>query len=577
MTRFASLAMGLALALPSARPIAQTPPARNLFRTTVLLSNLSNPTQICFRPDGKLYLLSKEGTVKLFDPKGAGQPIQALSIKASNVREDGLHGIALDPAFASNRHLYLLFGSLTPFQCMVIARFTAKDDGTLDPASRRDILTVPYSLTSSDEHNTGNLAMAPNGDLYIGLADNTNNFFSGPTIGFSPRDPARPNFDAQRSASNTDDLRGKILRIHPLPFADADSPAPGAGSTYSIPAGNLFPTASTIAAAGSSGLGGASASAGAEAGKTRPEIYVMGLRHPFRITVDAKTGWLFWAEPGPNASADDPNQGPRGYDEVNIARTAGNYGWPYCVGDNFCYKAYDYKTNLGATAYDPKALKNASPNNTGLTDLPPARPALIWYPYNAANSAFPVFGSGSSNTSMLGQVYDFNASIANANKIPRYYDRNLFIFDFSRTLIHAVRLNDTGGAATVERFWDQTAANPIKNPIDMKVGPDGAFYFLGWGDNGSYPANAGHGNLVKLDYTGPAEAVIPALPRSGSILAAAPSYWSLLAPGARWNPPSRAASAEAYDLRGRMVWNWHFGAPHPRAVEAPLRVHFLPH
>jgi cytochrome c len=566
MTRFASLAMGLALALPSARTAAQTPPARNLFRTTVLLSNLSNPTQICFRPDGRLYLLSKEGTVKLFDPKGAGQPITALSIKASNVREDGLHGIALDPAFAANRHLYLLFGSLTPAQSIVIARFTAKDDGTLDPASRRDILTVPFSLTSSDEHNTGNLAMAPNGDLYIGLADNTNNFFSGPTVGFSPRDPARPNFDAQRSAANTNDLRGKILRIHPLPFADADSPAPGAGSTYSIPAGNLFPQAAPAAS------GSAPATASAEPGKARPEIYVMGLRHPFRITVDAKTGWLFWAEPGPNATADDPNQGPRGYDEVNIARSAGNYGWPYCVGDNFCYKAYDYKANVGGAAYDPRALKNASSNNTGLADLPPARPALVWYPYNASNSAFPIFGSGSSNTSMLGQVYDFDASIANANEIPRYYDRNLFIFDFSRTLIHAVRFNDTGGVASVERFWDQATANPIKNPIDMKVGPDGAFYFLGWGDNGSYPANAGHGNLVRLDYTGPADPVIPELPQSGLNRAADPSGWNLLAPGARWSPPPRSVRAEAYDPQGRMAWAWRAGEARPRLSDAPLRV-----
>jgi cytochrome c len=553
MQRIALLALGTALALGPAA--AQTQPARNFFRTTVLIGNLSNPTQICFLPDGRLYLLSKDGTVKLYDPKGSGQPTVALTLKASNVREDGLHGIALDPGFAANRRLYLLFGSLAPSQANVIARFTAKEDGTLDPATRKDILTVPYSMSSGDEHNTGNLAMAPNGDLYIALADNTNNFFSGSTIGFSPRDPARPNYDAQRSASNTNDLRGKILRIHPLPFADAETPAPGAGSTYSIPSGNLFP----LDPAGAAGPP-----------KTRPEIYAMGLRHPFRIAVDAKTGWLFWAEPGPNAAADDPNQGPRGYDEVNIARSAGNYGWPYCVGDNFCYKAYDYRANSGGATYDPRSLKNTSSNNTGITDLPPARPALIWYPYNSANSAFPIFGSGGSNTSMLGQLYRFDPSLPNANKIPRYYDGRLFIFDFSRTLIHSVRLDDTGGVAAVERFWDQTTANPIKNPIDMKVGPDGAFYFLGWGDNGSYPSNAGHGNLVKLDYIGPAEAVSPIASR-----ARAHSDWELLAPGASWNFAAGIRQAEAYDLRGHLVWSWHAGSPRPGIMRSSLRIHCI--
>ena len=518
-------------------------PARNLFRTTVLLNNLSNPTQICFRPDGRLYLLSKGGSIRLYDPK-TGDNAAAANLTVSNVREDGLHGIALDPGFADNRHLYLLFGTLSPSPANVVARFTAKATGEIDVATRKDILTFPYSMGSSDEHNTGNLAMAANGDLYVALGDNTNNFFSGPTLGFSPRDPARPNYDAQRSAANSNDLRGKILRIHPLPFADTDSPVPGAGFTYSIPAGNLF-------AAGMA--------------KTRPEIYVMGCRHPFRITVDAKTGWLFWAEPGPNATADDPNQGPRGYDEVNIAKSPGNYGWPYCAGDNFCYNAYNYATNTGGAVYDPQALKNTSPNNTGITDLPAARPALIWYPYNATGTAFPIFGSGSTNTSMLGPMYNFDPALASPNKIPRYYDHHLFIFDFARTLIHAVRLDDTGSGASVERFWDQASANPINNPIDLKVGPDGAFYFLDWGDNGSYPANAGHGNLVKLDYTGPVDAVLPARVSRAS---SADPVWKVVGLDRLLDMPTGAVRAQAFDVRGREA-SWR---PAPGSAAGRVRI-----
>src|SRR5690606_9055094 len=93
--------------------------------------------------------------------------------------------------------------------------------------------------------------------------DNTSPFESD---GFSPSDerPGRSAFDAQKSSSNTNDLRGKILRIKINP-----------DGTYDIPEGNLFPP-------------------GEE--KTRPEIYVMGNRNPYRISVDSRTGYLYWGE-----------------------------------------------------------------------------------------------------------------------------------------------------------------------------------------------------------------------------------------------------------------------------------------
>ncbi|MEO6098531.1 MAG: PQQ-dependent sugar dehydrogenase, partial [Fibrobacteria bacterium] len=500
------------------------------------------------------YILSKSGTIKLFDPK-TNTSTTAGTITVSDVREDGLHSLVLDPDFATNRHVFLLYGSLAPVSALVVARYTVLATGILDLSSRVQVLSVPYSLTSSDEHNTGCLAFDPQGNLYIGLADNTNNFFSGTTAGYSPRDPKRQNYDAQRSAANSNDLRGKILRIHP----ETDG-------SYTIPSGNLF-------------------SSGTE--KTRPEIYAMGLRHPFRITVDAKTGWLYWAEPGPNATADDPTKGPRGYEEVNLAKSPGYYGWPYCVGNNFCYREWNYETSTAGPAYVPDALHNMSSNNTGIQDLPPARPALIWYPYNSAGTAFPAFESGSTNTSMLGPVYYSDPAIASRNRIPRYFDQHLFIFDFSRSLIHAVQLDNDGAVVAVKRFWDQTTANPIKNPIDLKVGPDGAFYFLGWGDNGSYPKNAGHGNLVRLDYIGTPDA-IPQGSRMEGQVAYSAWAWGNLGLARRIGIPDRAIRAEAFDLRGRCVWTWRRPmGPHPRFLDlerdgsgapvcdlGPLRVRF---
>ena len=129
---------------------------------------------------------------------------------------------------------------------------------------------------------------------------------------FNPIDEreGRGPWDAQKSSGNTNDLRGKIIRIHP----EADG-------TYTIPDGNLF-------------------AKGTE--KTRPEIYTMGHRNPWRISVDNKTGYIYWGEVGPDASADSAGRGPRGYDEFNRAKKAGNFGWPYIIGNDIPYSYYDF-------------------------------------------------------------------------------------------------------------------------------------------------------------------------------------------------------------------------------------------
>jgi cytochrome c len=164
-----------------------------------------------------------------------------------------------------------------------------------------------------------------------------------------------------RSAGNTNDLRGKILRIHPEP-----------DGSYTIPAGNLFAK---------------------DTPGTRPEIYIMGCRNPYRITVDRPTGILYWGEVGPDADRDS-TRGPRGYDEFNQARQAGNFGWPLFIGNSQAYTHVDFRNNeqlLGR--FDPLRPINFSANNTGLRELPPAQNAFIWYPYDASPD-FPAVGVG---------------------------------------------------------------------------------------------------------------------------------------------------------------------------------------
>jgi glucose/arabinose dehydrogenase len=86
--------------------------------------------------------------------------------------------------------------------------------------------------------------------------------------------------------------------------------------------------------------------------RPRPEIYTMGNRNPWRLTIDSKTGWLYWGEVGPDGGRDDPKRGARAYDEFNQARKAGNFGWPYFGGDNKPYRDYDFATQQSGELFD---------------------------------------------------------------------------------------------------------------------------------------------------------------------------------------------------------------------------------
>ncbi len=493
-------------------------PPRSDYRTTVLVRNLQSPTQIAFLPDGRIWVARKNGTIHLHDPV-SGETSVAATLAVGNAREDGLHGLVPSPGFATVPWVYALFSNAGR-DSVVVARFLADPvAGTIAPGTRQTLLSIPYDInTNSAEHNTGHLAFDMDGNLFIALADNIRNIFSGTGAGYAPRDPARVNYDARGTAANTNDLRGKILRIRP-----------GDGGGYTVPEGNLFPPGTA---------------------NTRPEIYAMGLRHPFRMAVDPATGWLYWAEPGPNAQSDNANQGPRGYEEINLAKSPGNYGWPFCAADNACYTEFNYQTATGGAVYNPEALVNASPFNTGLSSLPAARPAQVWYAYNSTALQFPVFGSGSSNTAMVGPVYRFDPLLDSPAKLPAVFDGHLFIVEWARSLVYVARLDTAGNIAGVRSFWN-TRDSTSNGPIDMKIGPDGALYFLNWNGSG-YPNNSGNGTLTRLEYTG-VHAPIALRHARGPKAGATPGVLVFGGADRRIAWPQGAMRAEVFSLRGERL------------------------
>src|SRR5438067_8867821 len=116
---------------------------------------------------------------------------------------------------------------------------------------------------------------------------------------------------------------------------------------------------------------------------------------------------------------------------------------------------------------------NTSPNNTGLTELPPAQKAFIWYPYGPS-AEFPIVGSGG-RTAMAGPVYHRD-DFANATRaFPAYYDGKLLIYEWMRGWIMAVTMDANGGLASMERFMPSTKFN---DAIDMELGANRDLYLL---------------------------------------------------------------------------------------------------
>ena len=448
------------------------------FTRTVLVPDANQPIGIDIAKDGKVYWsemgqlgtaaqqYNATGAIMMHDQNGpANNKVTVASIPTRadhGNSEDGVLGFRLQPGFdlsdPAKRNVFVYYSprpgpgddwplSATPARQVVgynvISRFTLTADGTsVVPDSERIILKVPKAKiggspsgfpggpTDSGPGHVGGagLEFDSAGNLYLGIGDDVSPNANGHN-GYTPLDyRSAERWDARKTSANTADLRGKIIRITPKQGDIPAGTAPGVDATYGIPEGNLFPVGTA---------------------KTRPEIYGMGFRQPFTVHADPKNpGVIGMGEYCHDASANRADRSPAGICEWNLVNKAGNFGWPFCMGNqspentNFRWN-YANATSTGQKYdcsldqipsdinYAPEGQTPVAPTFAGLDTIPKPIPATIWKKYPNATGGQSVADFGDLSLGGMqpvsGPIFRYPEGTAGTGAFPRYYDGAWFI------------------------------------------------------------------------------------------------------------------------------------------------------
>ncbi|MGI8640779.1 MAG: PQQ-dependent sugar dehydrogenase [Pyrinomonadaceae bacterium] len=277
----------------SNKSFAMPPPAIQL---QSVVSGLSNPLYVTNAKDSRLFIVEQTGQIKIYQ-SGALLPTPFLNISSfvNCCGERGLLGLAFHPQYPTTPYIFVHFtsngtalpdGTIPVSGNNVIVRFTVSSNpNVVDSSSGKTLLVIPQPFSN---HNGGTIEFGNDGYLYIGKGD-----------GGSGNDPGN-------RAQNINELLGKILRLD----VDQNVNTP---PYYGIPATNPF-------------VG----TAGAD------EIFLLGLRNPFRFSFDRTTGDLWIGDVGQSAR-EEIDRLPGG------GTPGGNLGWRIYEG-TLC------------TAIDPCAL-----------------------------------------------------------------------------------------------------------------------------------------------------------------------------------------------------------------------------
>jgi glucose/arabinose dehydrogenase len=201
---------------PPPPPPQPPPPPPPLVTASVHAGGLSIPWDLAFAPDGTLLFTERAGGLRVLDRGSARAVAGGSPADLVAQSEGGMMGLAIDPAFAANRRLYVCFLSSAGGGLDVrVARFTI-DAGYTALANRTDIVTgLPVSATQAGRHAGCRVRFGPDGFLWIGTGDGV--------TGTVPQ--------------NRSSLGGKVLRVNTdgaaAPGNSGSGPAGGDPRVYS--------------------------------------------------------------------------------------------------------------------------------------------------------------------------------------------------------------------------------------------------------------------------------------------------------------------------------------------------------
>jgi len=403
------------------------------FTSESVVTGLTGPTTIAFAPDGRMFIGQKDGRVRVFE-NGVLLPTDFINISSqvNNYWDRGLLGIAVHPDFPNTPYVYLLYTYDPPgttdngsgARVSRLLRVTADPANTNVALAGSGVVILGTNSTfanignpnsnngipscqsgavfvqdciaaDSPSHTIGTLAFGTDGSLFVSSGDGAH---------FSFTDAG-----ALRSL-DVNSLNGKILRINPI-----------TGEGY---ADNPFYNGNP--------------------NSNRSKVYSLGLRNPFRMTINILTNEPFIGDVGWNT-----------WEEINTGRGE-NFGWPCYEGNNTGSAIQGSYAGNAGTAATCAALYLQGP---GAVQAP-------LYAYNHGGSSASV----QAGAFYRGTVY------------PAQYQDALFFSDYNGDWIRYLTF-DGFGNATNNNF--ATDVSPVGGIVQLLAGPDTNLYYVAY--NGPTP------------------------------------------------------------------------------------------
>ncbi len=412
---WASLLAYVALLAAAALPArASVPPG---FVDEVIKDGFNLPVAIAFDGTGRLFVAEKRGIVRVIQ-NGLLLPTPFIDLVAEvhDAGDKGMLGLALDPDFATNRRVYLLYNvdpnygqpdevpDAITFGRLV--RYTADASGNVANLTSRLVL---LGHTAADgiancyaSHGVGTLAFGTDGTLFVSAGEGAHFDFPDGGEDVTGRDPGcAAMFGAQDigalRAQDIDGFGGKILRI---------DPSTGLG----LPDNPFFDGSSSSYAS---------------------RIWARGLRNPFRFTVRPGTtapGTLYVGDVGWEL-----------YEEINVAYGGENFGWPCWegFGEQASYRNH-YTTSWFCQALD---------------DVSVTPPVLSWHHYEPGSLGF--VGVATSGTCFY-----------TGTAFPPEYQGKCFFADFGTSWIRVADFDDQDRLMGIASFGED-----LYGPVDLEMDP----------------------------------------------------------------------------------------------------------